>query len=211
MNRGAQYDLDFYLTPGDKTDGTGLIGYNTINPGYDAVEFIHILIPGNDACDTVARPYNILIVNNSTSDYQGVIKYVDFRGGFRIDEPSYINESNSTIVGHANADGAFTVGAARFNHVPGHPLLPSSLSNITKPQIESFSSVGGTSGKFKPNATGPDGGDGTVLMGQDYPNQALNGFSNFFGTSAAAPHVAAAAALIIEARLKFLGRADYTR
>jgi len=198
---GTQFDVDIFLTPADKTDGTGLIGFNRDNLFGDAVEFIPIQIPGNDPCDTVAKAYNILIVNNTTTGNPLRIKYVAFKGGFRIAE---YNEGNSTIVGHANAEGAFTVGAARFNHVPGHPLLPSSLAGITKPQIESFSSVGGTMGRQKPDIVGPDGVDVTVLMGQDYPNQALNNFSNFFGTSAAAPHIAAAAALIIQARDKFL-------
>jgi len=197
---GTTIDLDIYLTPADKTDGTGLIGFNRDNIGGDALEFIPIKIPGNGACDTEAKPYNILIVNNSATN-PGTIKYVVFKGGYQATE---YNEGNSTIVGHANADGAFTVGAVRFNHVPGHPLLPASMSGITFPQIESFSSLGGTGDKQKPDAAGVDGVDVTVLMGQDYPNQALNSFSNFFGTSAAAPHVAAGAALIIQAREKFL-------
>jgi hypothetical protein len=198
---GTQFDVDFFLTPVDKTDGTGLIGFNRDNLLGDAVEFIPIQIPRNDECDTAAKAYNILIVNNTLTGDPVRIKYVSFKGGLRIDE---YNEGNSTIIGHANAEGALTVGAARFNHVPGHPLLPAALAGITKPQVESFSSIGGTMGRQKPDIVGPDGGDGTVLMGQDYPNQALNNFSNFFGTSAAAPHVAAAAALIIQARDKFL-------
>ncbi len=198
---GTLYDLDIFLTPADKTDGTGLIGFNRDNFQGDAIEFIPIKIPGNDLCDTVARPYNILIVNNSTTGNPSRIKYVVFKGGYRAAEYS---EGNSTIVGHANAEGAFTVGAVRFNHVKGHPLLPSSLSSITQPQAEVFSSYGGTMGREKPSLMGPDGVDVTVLIGQDYPAQALNKFPNFFGTSAAAPHVAAGAALIIQARNKYL-------
>jgi hypothetical protein len=198
---GTLYDLDIFLTPGDKTDGTGLIGFNRNNFRGDAIEFIPIKIPGNDPCDTVAKPYNILIVNNTTTGNPGRIKYVVFKGGYRAAE--YI-EGNSTIVGHANAELAFTIGGVRFNHVKGHPLLPSSLSSITQPQPEVFSSYGGTLGREKPNLMGPDGVDVTVMIGQDYPTQALNNFPNFFGTSAAAPHVAAGAALIIQARNKFL-------
>jgi len=196
---GALYDLDIYLTPGDKTDGTGLIGFNRNSIGFDASEFIPYTVPGGP-CDP-PKAYNILIINNGSAN--PLMKYVVFKGESSVVNPQY-DEGNSTIVGHANAEGAFTVGAVRFNHVPGHPLLPSSLSGITFPQVESFSSLGGNLNRNKPDGAGAEGGDGTVLMGPDYPAQALNEYSNFFGTSAAAPHVAACAALIIQARNKYL-------
>jgi hypothetical protein len=191
---GTVHDVDFYLTP--NTNGTSLIGYNRDNTNGNPIEFIPTTVTGTDSVD-----YNIFIVNNTiTSDPQR-IKMVVFRGSVRFMEYSI---GNSTVVGHANSTGAFSIGAARFNHVPGHPLLPSALSGITKPQIESFSSFGGTyvNGvqRLKPDLVGPDGGNTTVRLGQDYPNNALDGYSNFFGTSAAAPHVAAGAALVMEGR-----------
>jgi hypothetical protein len=112
------------------------------------------------------------------------------------------NEGNSTIVGQANADSAITVGAARYDKAPPYQ---------SPPLIESFSSVGGTKTngvvRNKPDIVAPDGVNTTVKLGQDYPNNALDGFSNFFGTSAAAPHAAAAAALIMEGKKKFLDQA----
>ena len=204
---GTKFDIDFYLTK--KTDGTGLIAFNRDNEFGDPIEFIPIRIEGSNACDTVAREYNILIVNNTITGDPGRIKYVVYQGNIRIAE---YNEGNSTIVGQAGAEGAIAVGASRFNHFPRHPLLSPDLLNITKPQIEPFSSIGGTlvngasAARLKPDLVGPDGVNTTVLMGQDYPNQALDGFSNFFGTSAAAPHVAATTALLIQARQKFLNK-----
>jgi len=203
---GTKYDMDFYLTPADNTDGTGLIGFNRDNLGGDPIEFIPIRIPGNNDCDTVARAYNIFIVNNTPGGNPARIKYVAFRGNFRVDE---YYEGYSTLVGQANAEGAIAVGASRFNHVPGHPLLPSTMSTITKPQIESYSSIGGTIARLKPDLVGPDGINTSTLMGQDYPPQALDRFSNFFGTSAAAPHAAAMAALLIQGRQKYLGKTSH--
>jgi len=198
---GTQFNLDIFLTK--NTDGTGLIGFNRDNLLGDPIEFIPITITGSSPTDS--SDYNILIVNNTLTGNPSRIKYVVFRGGVRFME---YNEGTSTIVGQANATGAIAIGAARFNHVPGHPLLPPSLSGITKPQIESYSSVGGTyvngSQRQKPDLVGPDGVNTTVKMGQDYPNEALDGFSNFFGTSAAAPHAAGAAALIMQGRKRFI-------
>jgi hypothetical protein len=198
---GTVNDLDIYLTKNE--DGTGLVGFNRNNLVGDPIEFIPITVPAGDSVE-----YNVFIVNNTPNNNTPNLrmKYVVFRGNPRFME---FNEGTSTIVGQANAEGAIAVGAARFNHVPGHPLLPNKLKGITKPQVESFSSVGGTSingvPRQKPDLIGPDGGNTTVKMGQDYPDWALDGYSNFFGTSAAAPHVAAAAALIMEGRKKYLG------
>jgi hypothetical protein len=203
---GTVNDLDIYLTKNE--DGTGLVGFNRNNLVGDPIEFIPITVPAGDSVE-----YNVFIVNNTPNNNTPNLrmKYVVFRGNPRFME---FNEGNSTIVGQANAEGAIAVGAVRFNHVPGHPLLPNKLQGITKPQVESFSSVGGTSingqPRQKPDLIGPDGGNTTVKMGQDYPDWALDGYSNFFGTSAAAPHVAAAAALIMEGRKKYLGATSTT-
>ena len=195
---GTNNDMDIFLTP--NTDGTGLIGYNRDNTDGDPIEFIPITIGGTEPVD-----YNVFIVNNTLTSNPSRIKYIVFKGDIKFME---FNEGVSTLVGQANAAGALGIGAARFNHVPGHPLLPAKLSAITKPQLESFSSIGGTwvggSPRQKPDLVGPDGGNTTVKMGQDYPDWALDGYSNFFGTSAAAPHVAAAAALLMEGRMKFI-------
>src|SRR5688572_4537070 len=201
---GTQVDLDIFLTKNE--DGTGLIGYNRDNLIGDPIEFIPITVPPGDSVE-----YNIFIVNNTPgNNIDPRIKYVGFRGNPRFMETYHTGAS--TITGQANAKGAIAVGASRFNHQPGHPLLPNKLNSITKPQIESFSSIGGTlmmgeiAPRLKPEIVGPDGVNTTVKLGQDYPDWLLDGWSNFFGTSAAAPHVAAAAALIIQGRQKFLNQ-----
>ena len=202
---GTQVDLDIYLTKNE--DGSGLIGYNRDNLVGDPIEFIPITVPPGDSVT-----YNIYIVNNTpANNINPRMMYIAFRGNPRFMEAYHTG--GSTVVGQANAKGAIAVGASRFNHQPGHPLLPAALSGITKPQIETFSSRGGTlmmgeaTQRQKPELVGPDGVDVTVKLGQDYPNNALNGWSNFFGTSAAAPHIAAATALVIQGRQRFLNQA----
>ena len=80
--------------------------------------------------------------------------------------------ARSSITIPADAEGSFSVGATNF-------------SNGT---LEYYSSRGPTlDGRTKPDITGPTGVSTTAY-----------GYQDFYGTSAAAPHVAGAAALIME-------------
>ena len=121
---------------------------------------------------------------------------------------------NPTLQGHPGAAGAAAVGAAAFYQTPACGAAPA--------MIEYYSAQGGspilfdTSGtrlatpviRQKPNFVGPDGGYNTFLgfvmpTGQDKSTVAqcasnLN-YPNFFGTSAASPHAAAIAALMLQA------------
>jgi len=186
--QGTNYDIDMYWRS-NSGNGTSLKGFNRDNKNGDPVEILPFTI--NTTTDA-----DFLIVNNTTTGNPARIKYVIYRGDVQILE---YNEGSSTVVGQANAAGAIAVGASRYDKAPPY---------LTVPLIESFSSVGGTKTegevRYKPEIVGPDGVNTTVKMGQDYPNSALDGYSNFFGTSAAAPHAAAVAALIMQGKKKFL-------
>jgi len=109
-------------------------------------------------------------------------------------------QGGSTIVGQANAKGAIAVGAVLYLNTPSFGL--------DVPTPASFSSRGGTEvngiSRNKPDICAPNGVNTTVDLGGVGAQIDGDEFPNFSGTSAAAPHVAAALALIIEGRQKYL-------
>ena len=135
-----------------------------------------------------------------------LIKWVSFANG-RDDgvKYEYVNEGvgaagSSTFFGQSNAKGAIAVGAVNFTQTPAFGVNP--------PFLETFSSQGKTPILFDINGNrlpvsetrlnseiaAPDGVSTTV----DDPFTRGVDFSPFFGTSAAAPHAAAVAALMLQ-------------
>ncbi len=125
------------------------------------------------------------------------VKYVQFSGA----QNEFIVDG-STAYGHANAEGAFAAGAAAYFNT-------AAFNEFCQPAcLNGFSARGGVpiffdtegnrlpevSVRQKPELVGPDGVN-TTFFGGDAEG---DGFPNFFGTSASAPHVAAVAALMIE-------------
>lgn len=111
--------------------------------------------------------------------------------------------SGPTTFGHSAAAGANSVAAYRYT-------FPAAQQSPFVPAFESFSSPGPVTIAFdaagnrlavpetrkKPDFAAPDGGNTTFF----YPNSDYegDGFNNFFGTSAAAPHAAGVAALMLQ-------------
>jgi hypothetical protein len=191
---GTQNNLDLYVL--DSSAAAVIAGTTFNNIGGDPIELLGI--PNNG---TSALNLNLMIVNRSGPN-PGLIKYVYFFSG----SASAINEydtQSSTVFGHANARGAVAVGAAAYFNTTQFGVSP--------PVLNSFSSRGGTPIMFdlagnrlavadpradKPEIVAPDGTD-TTFFGTDIDG---NGFPNFFGTSAAAPHAAGLAALLRQRR-----------
>jgi hypothetical protein len=129
-----------------------------------------------------------------------LMKWVSFTSGSGVQVNEFATNS-ATVFGHANAARAFGVAASFWGTAPAFGGSPTT---------EPFSSAGGTPILFAANGqrlaspvtrpspvfTGPDGGN-TTFFGQDIPQDADNQ-PNFFGTSAAAPHVAGVAALALD-------------
>ena len=195
---GAKGDLNLYLYNPGRTKI--LAASKGPNIGEDAVEILDFT--NNGATNTFHLVVEL---------YGGVaptrIKFIDYGNGsqLRLDHAT----NSGTITGQPMARGAFAVGAAPYYRTPA--------CGVSAAQLESFSSSGGTpillrpdgtrqaaETREKPDATGPDAGN-TSFFGYDVsPSSFVTACRdtdtkpNFFGTSAAAPHIAGVAALMRE-------------
>ena len=145
-----------------------------------------------------------LVVEKASGPAPDEIKYVYFGSDFQIDEYETLGP---TVYGHPTAEGAMAVAAAPFFNTAYSAQIDSSAI------LNYFSSKGGLQIRFdqngdrlstpesreKPDVTGTDFIDNT-FFGTDIDIQDPDSFPNFSGTSAAAPNVAAIAALIRQAR-----------
>ena len=198
----TETDLDIFLSD---DAGFSLLGFNRENVGGFPIEVVpfSILEESVEANVVIAR---------ASGDRAVTFKYILFRGGVQFHMDEYGGEGSSTIVGHPNAKGAITVGAVRFDKNP----IYSNPLDYPLPVIMSFSSVGGTPvigdvPRNKPDITAPNGVNTTVDLGNgdwDTSEDLIDidpdtKHPNFFGTSAASPHAAGVAALLIHAGLKY--------
>jgi len=192
---GSSQDLDIYIY--DEPPTQILASSEDLNVGLDPVEVLQFFngYPG--------QTFNIVIEGGPVEGpVPSLIKFVIWSGTGGIGQGSILEwqTHSSTVVGHANAAGAQSVGAAAWFETPEFGQSP--------PLLEPFSSAGGTpiiydpagnptmETRLKPEVVCPDAIN-TTFFGVDIPEDADDD-PNFTGTSAAAPYAAAIAALLID-------------
>jgi hypothetical protein len=187
---GASTDFDIFLTNDSGT--TTLAVSNDPNIGADPIEILTFTNTG------AAAYFNIVIQRFGGSGIP-VLKYIYLPFSYGAWGIAEYATFSSTLFGHMNATSAEAVGSVNYWQTPAYGQNP--------PLKAAASAKGGTPILFdtsgnpisplfraKPNISCVHGGD-TTFFGVDVEP---NGWPNFSGTSAAAPHAAALAALLLD-------------
>jgi hypothetical protein len=205
---GADTDIDVALV----NDTLGIISRSSRDNAQTGVPVEGVLEHSNNGNidaneDGVADSTFHLVIEKAAGDDPDEVKYIYSGSDFKVEEYDTLGP---TIYGHPMAENAMAVATAPFFYTEAYS------KNSQLPWLESFSSKGGIKIRFgdagvpllspeereKPDVTGTDGIDNT-FFGTDIDLSDPDPHPNFFGTSAAAPSVAAIAALIQEANPGF--------
>jgi hypothetical protein len=222
---GASSEIDLCITGGTGSDtitdndgnAVSCTGPNKV--GADAYQLMFIGNPANASGRSAQQNLDIVVglAGGTTAPGRLIVTVEDDGLGSTINQ---FSTGGATLQGHPGAAGAAAVGAAFYFTTPRCGSTPA--------QLEFFSSAGGapilfnTSGvrlaapvvRLKPDFVGPDGVNDTFL-GYTLASAGVTGsngqlmtttpqcqndasYPNFFGTSAATPHAAGIAALMLQ-------------
>jgi hypothetical protein len=222
---GADLVTDNNSFPNPIGAGSGIACTGASSLHQDPVQFLIIGNPASAKAYTAAVNVTMTIGLANGTAAPGRVKFVleDDGAGSTLNSP--FNTNSPTLQGHPGAATAAAVGAAFYFATPQCGTSPATLESYSSAGGDPilFDSAGNRLAtpeiRQKPDFVGPDGINNTFLgatlsQAQDPRATAIYDttiagckdqmvsagayFPNFFGTSAAAPHAAAAAALMLQ-------------
>ncbi|MFH1135740.1 MAG: S8 family serine peptidase [Pseudomonadota bacterium] len=204
---GVETDIDFYVTDSSNNIITYSVNTNTGSAGtQQPIE--HVIYQNTSGGPITVRLY--------ITRYEGAnaprLKYTLFRS--RDILSSLFNASNSTdifgpsIIGHSGGEEAMSIAAVPYNDA-SNPESFTSRGYFTVyfgPVTDTTpaEALAAPQTRLKPDVAATDGGANTFFGSEE------DGVYRFYGTSAAAPHAAAVAALMVEKNRRE-GRPDLTK
>jgi PKD repeat protein len=201
---GVKTDLDMYLIAvKNGVATTDTVASSNINNIYyqtpiELFDFTNTAATGTTAFDFV-------IVRRATTASPTRIKYINY-GNAAVGPTEYLT-SSSTISGHAAATSAFAVAAVRYADQRVPEYFTSKGGTLTYLFNSNGTALASPATRFKPDIASADG-TSTTFFGQTFGS---DGNLHFFGTSAAAPHAAAVAALLRQSETTLTPTQVYAR
>ncbi|GAB3587428.1 PKD domain-containing protein [Hymenobacter daeguensis] len=201
---GVRTDLDMYLLAVSSAGAVDTVARSnsrnllTQTPG----EYFSFT---NTTATTGTTSFDLVIVLKGGATPTRV-KYVNFNNGATPPVAEW-NTSSSTTTGHNTAAAAMSVAAVPYYNLQtkeGFTSKGGALPFLFSPTGAALTTL---TTRQKPNIAAIDGTN-TTFFGYDYEG---DGFANFFGTSAAAPHAAAVAALLLSAEPTLTPTQVYSR
>lgn len=203
-----QWDDPFYTTTGVNTDldiflvnaSTTTIVASSVDDNLATQSPVEIIGFQNTSGST--QQYELLI-QRFAGPSPGRVKYVNFGSG----SISQFATNSPTLSPHAAAtNGAGVAAVPYYDQTVAEPFTSRGLSTILFAPDGTLLPTADV--RQTPRFAAIDGTDTTFFGSPDFDG---TGFRNFFGTSAAAPHAAAIAALVKQANPSFTPAQIYTR